>query len=110
MYMQYIPGLCQHRLRTADPAKTSVSLSYNSNTDTWTVVRLTYSTYQVSYCYVNISNQAKSNGGKRIIFHTNCDSKQRHGITIETEVKIYAKNVTNQPYPQNPMCGNEKGN
>jgi hypothetical protein len=39
MYMQYILGLCQHRLSTADHTKTAVA--YTTTADTWTVERLT---------------------------------------------------------------------
>jgi hypothetical protein len=40
MYMQYILDLCQHRLSTADHAKTSVAYATTA-VDTWTVICLT---------------------------------------------------------------------
>jgi hypothetical protein len=41
MYIQYVKGLCQSRLSTADYAFISSSFRYNSSLVTWTVVCLT---------------------------------------------------------------------
>jgi hypothetical protein len=41
MYIQYIQGLFQSRLGTADYALVTSSLHYNDSLDTWTVVHMT---------------------------------------------------------------------
>jgi hypothetical protein len=46
MYMQYIQGLFQSRLGTADYALVTSSLHYNDSLDTWTVIHMTASKFK----------------------------------------------------------------
>jgi hypothetical protein len=51
MYIQYIQGLFQARLSTADYALVTSSLRYHDSLDTWTVIHVTAAKFSDSRIY-----------------------------------------------------------
>jgi hypothetical protein len=66
MYIQYIQGLCQSRLDTADHALVTSSLHCNDSLDTWTVIHMTAT--QFKPLIFSVSGFALSNVANIFIF------------------------------------------
>jgi hypothetical protein len=66
MYIQYIQGLFQSRLGTADYAPVTSSLHYNDSLDTWTVICLTAAKFKP--LIFSVSGFALSNVANIFIF------------------------------------------
>jgi hypothetical protein len=66
MYIQYIQGLFQSRLGTADYAPVTSSLQYNDSLDTWTAIHMTAAKFKP--LIFSVSSFALSNVANVLIF------------------------------------------